>query len=301
MRKLELLVVVGFAALLGLGARRPVVDVSQAVTLGPGTILRQQALVEVARTIGAQPLGNPDGDLECYGDSLAASYLLDRLGRWKLVGDVVMTFEVEPTHTFPDCGLRQEFLLERAPAAQLSGLLRAEFPRVRFTLHPTMNGFYISDCTRDEALTMKRLMPDLDRLPVPDHLPTSRWALDSVEHLEAVQEGMATCNLPLELVQDGERWYLCGSVGSLVTYGGRAAAFDRLSERVTVDRVALLRCPPVCKFVGNQVACPKTCPGPLHQLGLRSGDVVEFLDYDQAYPVWAVRRDEREFNIFLDM
>ncbi|MCA9791972.1 MAG: hypothetical protein KC910_09270 [Candidatus Eremiobacteraeota bacterium] len=301
MRKLELLVVVVFAALLGLKAHQPAVDVSQAVTLGPGTIPRQQALGEIARAIGAQPLGHPDGDIDFDGTPRAARDLLGWLGGWKLVGDVVMTFEVKHAPTFPDCGIRQEFLLERAPAAQVMALLQGEFPRVRFIPHPTMNGFYISSCTRDEALTMKRLMPDLDRLPVPDHLPVERWALARPKHLEAIRQGMATCHLPLELVQDGQKWYLAGSVGSLTTYGQRAAAFDRPSQPVQVDRAALLRCPPVCKFVDNRVACSEHCPGPLHQLGLRSGDVVEFLDYDQAYPVWAVGRGEREFNIFLDM
>lgn len=61
--------------------------------------------------------------------------------------------------------LRQEVLLERAPAAQVLEILRKRFPTLEFILHPVLNGFYAVG-PRVDILKMKSLIPDLDVLPV---------------------------------------------------------------------------------------------------------------------------------------
>ena len=61
--------------------------------------------------------------------------------------------------------LRQEVLLDRAPATQVVEILRKRFPALEFILHPVLNGFYAMG-PRADILRMKSLIPDLDVLPV---------------------------------------------------------------------------------------------------------------------------------------
>jgi len=67
--------------------------------------------------------------------------------------------------------LRQEVLLERAPAAQVVEILRKRFPALEFIPHPVLNGFYAMG-PRLDILRMKSLIPDLDVLPVGVTPPT---------------------------------------------------------------------------------------------------------------------------------
>lgn len=61
--------------------------------------------------------------------------------------------------------LRQEVLLDRAPAAQVVEILRKRFPTLEFIPHPVLNGFYAMG-PRLDILRMKSLIPDLDVSPV---------------------------------------------------------------------------------------------------------------------------------------
>lgn len=67
--------------------------------------------------------------------------------------------------------LRQEVLLERAPADQVLEILRKRFPTLEFIPHPVLNGFYAMG-PRADILRMKSLIPDLDVLPVGVISPT---------------------------------------------------------------------------------------------------------------------------------
>lgn len=61
-------------------------------------------------------------------------------------------------------GCRQEILLERAPAAKVISILQGQFKKLEFIPHPTMNGFYVVG-PRDDILTLKRSIPELDVVP----------------------------------------------------------------------------------------------------------------------------------------
>jgi hypothetical protein len=57
--------------------------------------------------------------------------------------------------------LRQEILLERAPAARVLEILRARFPDLEFIPHPVLNGFYALG-KRTDIVKMKAAIPELD-------------------------------------------------------------------------------------------------------------------------------------------
>lgn len=63
-------------------------------------------------------------------------------------------------------GSRQEVLLENAPADPVIQLLQPRYTKVRFTRHPTMNGFYLNG-PESEVLQIRSQVPALDRSPVP--------------------------------------------------------------------------------------------------------------------------------------
>lgn len=60
--------------------------------------------------------------------------------------------------------IRQEFLLESAPAAKVMGFLQGEYGDVEFIPHPTMNGFYAVG-SREDILKLKEEVPKLDEEP----------------------------------------------------------------------------------------------------------------------------------------
>ena len=70
----------------------------------------------------------------------------------------------------PADAIRMEYLLEEAPSAKVVDFLKAEYPRVRFTPHPTMNGFYANG-SREDLLQIKRELSNLDRVPEPPAPP----------------------------------------------------------------------------------------------------------------------------------
>ena len=64
----------------------------------------------------------------------------------------------------PANSVRQEVLLEKAPAAKVIGFLQGQYKNVEFIPHPTMNGFYAVG-SRADILSIKNDVPNLDRVP----------------------------------------------------------------------------------------------------------------------------------------
>lgn len=62
--------------------------------------------------------------------------------------------------------IRQEFILNQAPASDVLHDLSRRYARVKFIDHPTMNGFYAVGST-EEVLQIKRELPSLDLPPGP--------------------------------------------------------------------------------------------------------------------------------------
>lgn len=63
-----------------------------------------------------------------------------------------------------DGHIRQEFLLDNAPAAKIIGFLQGQYKEVEFIPHPTMNGFYAVGSRKDIA-DLKNDVPNLDKMP----------------------------------------------------------------------------------------------------------------------------------------
>lgn len=64
----------------------------------------------------------------------------------------------------PANSVRQEILLEKAPAAKVIGFLQGQYKNVEFIPHPTMNGFYAVG-SRQDILQIKNDVPNLDKIP----------------------------------------------------------------------------------------------------------------------------------------
>lgn len=64
----------------------------------------------------------------------------------------------------PEDAVRQEFLLQHVPVEVALHYLQIRYPTLRFTPHPTMNGFYLS-ASKQEVLAIKRLVASTDKLP----------------------------------------------------------------------------------------------------------------------------------------
>lgn len=99
---------------------------------------------------------------------------------------------------------RMEYLLDTAPSARVLDFLKAQYPDVEFTPHPTQNGFYARG-SREDLLQIKRELVNLDRLPAPSP-PTIREFLP-VRHLDLAnaQELIATLVPDASLAVDPER------------------------------------------------------------------------------------------------
>ncbi|CAN0446597.1 unnamed protein product, partial [Phaeothamnion confervicola] len=64
----------------------------------------------------------------------------------------------------PRGAIRQEILLEKAPAAKIISFLETQYKNVKFQAHPSMNGFYVTG-SRKDVLQIKSEIGSLDRVP----------------------------------------------------------------------------------------------------------------------------------------
>ena len=87
--------------------------------------------------------------------------------------------------------IRQEILLEKAPAAKVIGFLQGQYKDVEFIPHPTMNGFYAVG-SRSEILQIKNDVPNLDRVPELPPPPTREFVQVKYGDLNEVKSLLAT-------------------------------------------------------------------------------------------------------------
>ena len=91
----------------------------------------------------------------------------------------------------PINGIRQEILLENAPAAKVIGFLEGQYKNVQFTPHPTMNGFYVYG-ERKDVLQIKSEIPNLDKVPPKPEPPTREFVPVKYGDLNEVKSLLAT-------------------------------------------------------------------------------------------------------------
>lgn len=87
--------------------------------------------------------------------------------------------------------IRQEILLEKAPAAKVIGFLQGQYKDVEFIPHPTMNGFYAVG-SRSDILQIKNDVPNLDKVPDVPPPPQREFVQVKYGDLNEVKSLLAT-------------------------------------------------------------------------------------------------------------
>ncbi|MGE0491806.1 MAG: secretin N-terminal domain-containing protein [Vulcanimicrobiota bacterium] len=128
----------------------------------------------------------------------------------------------------PEFTIRQEILLEKAPAAKVMEFLEGQYDRVKFTAHPTMNGFYVVG-SREDVLQIKREVPNLDRVPEPPPPPLREFLTVKYGDINEVRTLLST------LVPDVQ--YNVDTRLNLIIAEGSPGAIDQVKELLAeIDR-----------------------------------------------------------------
>lgn len=131
-------------------------------------------------------------------------------------------------YTPPEDAIRQEILLEKAPAAKVMEFLQGQYERVKFTPHPTMNGFYVLG-SRNDVLQIKREVPNLDRVPEPPPPPLREFLSVKYGDINEVRTLLST------LVPDVQ--YNVDTRLNLIIAEGSPGAIDQVKELLAeIDR-----------------------------------------------------------------
>lgn len=280
------------------------------VSLGLAGATREQAGKAIADQLGLEWLGQAGEDrIDVQLVDIPAAEVLDQTvgERWKVVGKQLMVFRVDyvPGGDIPEDCCRMEYLLEEAPAGEIVARLREVFPHVRFTPHPTMNGFYTPSGTKEDLLLIKRLMSSLDRTPIPEDVELTR----TLEHISA-ETAASELLSHFPVVQfrfEGREIHLAGPLREAIQAWHELRRLDCLELQVKVSPEALRSAPDRCRFVQTptryEVVCPEGCKGRLHLLGLESGDSIfddNFLR-DREKPEWHLIRDNQRYRVLISV
>lgn len=133
-------------------------------------------------------------------------------------------------------GVRQEILLEKAPAAKVMEFLQGQYKNVQFTAHPTMNGFYVYG-TRKDVLQIKSEVPNLDRIPEPPPPPQREFVAVKYGDINEVKALLATLVPDVQYNVDTRQNTLIleGAPGAIDQVKELLAEFDRPTEQVVID------------------------------------------------------------------
>lgn len=136
----------------------------------------------------------------------------------------------------PDDATRMEYLLEEAPAPKVVDFLKGEYPRVKFTPHPTMNGFYALG-SKEDLLQIKRELSNLDRVPQPPPPPTREFIPVKYADITEVRGLLGTMVPDVQYNVDARQNLLIveGSPGAIDQVRELLAELDRPQEQVMVD------------------------------------------------------------------
>ncbi|MEW6281622.1 MAG: secretin N-terminal domain-containing protein [Candidatus Eremiobacterota bacterium] len=140
------------------------------------------------------------------------------------------------TRQAPKDAVRQEFILEAAPAAKVVEFLQGQYPEVKFTPHPTMNGFYAAGSKKD-ILSIKSELPNLDRVPPPPEPPAREFLSVKYGDVQQVQNLLKTLVPDLQYNVD-ERLKLLvveGTPSAIDQAKGLLAELDRPLDQVMID------------------------------------------------------------------
>lgn len=136
----------------------------------------------------------------------------------------------------PADSVRMEYLLEEAPAPKVLDFLKNEYSRVKFTPHPTMNGFFANG-SKEDLLQIKRELPNLDRIPEPPAPPLREFLPVRYAELEEVRGLLQTMVPDVTFNADARQQMLIaeGSPAAIDQVRELLAEFDRPLEQVMID------------------------------------------------------------------
>jgi general secretion pathway protein D/type IV pilus assembly protein PilQ len=136
----------------------------------------------------------------------------------------------------PADAVRQEMLLEKAPAAKVMEFLQGQYPNVKFTPHPTMNGFYAMG-SKTDILQIKRELPNLDRVPEPPPPPLREFLSVRYGDVNEVRTLLSTLVPDVQYNVDTRLSMIIaeGSPGAIDQVKELLAELDRPLDQVMID------------------------------------------------------------------
>jgi type IV pilus assembly protein PilQ len=136
----------------------------------------------------------------------------------------------------PKDAIRQEILLEKAPAAKVISFLESQYKNVKFTPHPTMNGFYVLGARKD-VLQIKSEIGTLDRVPEPPAKPEREFIRINYADMNEVKSLLATLVPDVQYNQDTfhNTLILEGSPSAIEQVKELLDQLDRPKDMVMVD------------------------------------------------------------------
>ena len=132
--------------------------------------------------------------------------------------------------------IRMEYLLEEASSAKVTDFLKDEYPRVRFTPHPTMNGFFATG-SKEDLLQIKRELANLDRVPPPPAPPLREFLPVKYGDISEVRGLLGTMVPDVSYNVDVRQNLLIveGSPGAIDQVRELLAELDRPLDQVMID------------------------------------------------------------------
>ena len=133
-------------------------------------------------------------------------------------------------------GVRQEILLENAPAAKVIGFLQGQYRNVQFIPHPTMNGFYAVGSKR-EVLQIRSEVPNLDKVPQLPPPPTREFYQVKYGNLDEVKSLLATMVPDVQMNVDARQSTLIleGAPGAIEQAKDLLDQIDKPLDQVMIE------------------------------------------------------------------
>jgi len=136
----------------------------------------------------------------------------------------------------PRDAIRQEILLEKAPAAKIISFLETQYKNVKFQAHPSMNGFYVTG-SRKDVLQIKSEIGSLDRVPEAPPKPEREFIRVNYGDLNEVKSLLAVLVPDVQYNVDARRNTLIleGNPSAIEQVKELLDQLDRPNDMVMID------------------------------------------------------------------
>ena len=154
----------------------------------------------------------------------------------EVAGDILDPNQAAKEYVPSPDDVRMEYLLEEASSAKVVYFLKNEYPRVKFTPHPTMNGFFANG-SKEDLLQIKRELANLDRVPPPPAPPLREFLPVKYADISEVRGLLGTMVPDVSYNVDVRQNLLIveGSPGAIDQVRELLAELDRPADQVMID------------------------------------------------------------------